>query len=36
MADSLVVINDETFDLLSIPEAKSKLVLKVKDRAWFG
>ena len=31
MADSQVVINDETFDLATIPNAKSKMVLKAKD-----
>ena len=31
MADSQVVINDETFDLVTIPDAKSKMVLKAKD-----
>ena len=31
MADSKVVINDETFDLLTMPDAKSKMVLKAKD-----
>ena len=31
MANSQVVINDETFDLVTIPDAKSKMVLDVKD-----
>ena len=31
MADSQVVINDETFDLATIPDAKSKMVLKAKE-----
>ena len=31
MPDSQVVINDETFDLTTIPAAKSKMVLKAKD-----
>lgn len=31
MADSQVVIGDETFDLVTIPDAKSKMVLKAKD-----
>ena len=31
MANSQVVINDETFDLVTIPDAKSKMVLDAKD-----
>ena len=31
MADSQVVINGEIFDLLSMPDAKSEMVLKAKD-----
>ena len=31
MANSQVVINDETFDLVTIPDAKSKMVLNAKD-----
>ena len=32
MADSQVVIHDELFDLVSIPDAKSKMVVEAKDR----
>ena len=31
MADSQVDIGDETFDLVTIPDAKSQMVLKAKD-----
>ena len=31
MANSQVVINDETFDLVTIPDTKSKMVLNAKD-----
>ena len=31
MVDSKVVINDEAFDLVTIPDAKSKMVMKTKD-----
>ena len=31
MADCQVVIGDETFDLVTIPDAKSQMVLKAKD-----
>ena len=31
MADSQVVINDETFDPVTIPDVKSQMVLKAKD-----